>query len=126
MSDGRDRGERRRLFLSSHRCPEVDFLPHQDSEAQFPPQFSHHTAPKKPEPNCNYLEVSTQSSDDINDSESFSDWSDEDLSLHLPPSVILQLEDEESDPESSFECVDINIETLVSSGRSIKEDVVTT
>lgn len=119
MSDGRDKGERRRLFLSAHRCPEVDFLPHQDSETQLPPLFSQVAALKKPELNCNYLEVSTHSSDDIDDSESFSDWSDEDLSLHLPPSVILQSEDEESDPESSFECVDINMETLVSSGHFI-------
>lgn len=120
MSDGRDRGERRRLFLSTHRCPEVDFLPHQDSETQLPPLFSQLTTLKKSKLNSNYLEVSTQSSEDIDDSESFSDWSDEDLSLHLPPSVILQSEDEESDPESSFECVDINMETLVSLGHYIK------
>lgn len=119
MSDGRDRGERRRLFLSAHRCPEVDFLPHHDSETQLPALFSQVAALKKPELTCNYLEVSTHSSDDIEDSESFSDWSDEDLSLHLPPSVILQSEDEESDLESSFECVDINMETLVSSGHFI-------
>lgn len=119
MSDGRDRGDRRRLFLSAHRCPEVDFLPHHDSEAQLPPLFSQVAALKKPELTCNSLEVSPHSSDDIEDSESFSDWSDEDLSLHLPPSVILQSEDEESDPESSFECVDISMETLVSSGHFI-------
>lgn len=115
MSDGRDRGERRRLLLSAHRCPEVDFLPHHNSETKLPPLFAQVAPLKKPDVTCNYLEVSTHSSDDIEDSESFSDWSDEDLSLHLPPSVILQSEEEESDPESSFECVDVNLETLVSS-----------
>lgn len=118
MSDGQDRGkgrEGRGPFLSAHRCPEVDLVPHLNSKTQIPPLSSLAPAVKKPEFTCNYLEVSTHRCDDDDDNASLSDWSDEDLSLHLPASVILQSEDEESDPESSFECVDINMETPVSS-----------
>ncbi|KAF7641703.1 hypothetical protein LDENG_00274350, partial [Lucifuga dentata] len=43
----------------------------------------------------------------------FSDWSEEDLSLHFSPSVILPSDDEESDPESGFECVDITLDNQV-------------
>ncbi|CAJ1063151.1 uncharacterized protein prob1 isoform X1 [Xyrichtys novacula] len=44
---------------------------------------------------------------------SISDWSEEDLSLHFSPSVILQSDDDHSDPESGFECIDITMETEV-------------
>ncbi|KAI3373366.1 hypothetical protein L3Q82_006673 [Scortum barcoo] len=70
---------------------------------------------------ANYLEVSsTCSSEKEEEGEeeerqeeegSISDWSEEDLSLHFSPSVILPSDDEDSDPESSYECVDITMET---------------
>ncbi|XP_040907633.1 uncharacterized protein prob1 isoform X2 [Toxotes jaculatrix] len=44
---------------------------------------------------------------------SISDWSEEDLSLHFSPSVIHPSDDEESESESGFKCVDVTVETQV-------------
>nr|XP_046266480.1 uncharacterized protein prob1 [Scatophagus argus] len=115
MSAGLDGGGRggRKFFLSSHRCPEVELLPHHNSETQIPPV-------KNPEITCkgqsvaNYLDVSSsRGSEGEEEDGSISEWSEEDLSLHFSPSVILPSDDEESDPESSFECVDITVDTQV-------------
>lgn len=64
---------------------------------------------------ANYLDVSSpcRHGEEEEEEQSISNWSDEDLSLHFPTSVILPSDDEESDPESTFECVDITMETLV-------------
>lgn len=120
-------GRGREFFLSTHRCPGVDLLPHHDSETQIPPRFSRVSAVKSPEfTGTGQSQVnspdgtSTCCSEEVEEKEleeeegSISDWSEEDLSLHFSPSVILPSDDEESDPESGFECVDITVETLVS------------
>lgn len=109
-------------FLSAHRCPEVDLLPPQVP----PPSRSREADDRNPELTCKrhshieYLDVSSsrRSQEKENEEEeeeegSISDWSEEDLSLHFSPSVILQSEEEGSDPESSFECVDVTVETHV-------------
>ena len=125
MSSGLDggrggRGGAREVFLSSHRCPEVDLLPHHDSKNQIPPPDS-----LVPEFTCtgqseaNYLDVSSSGQSEKEEEEeeeeegSVSDWSDEDLSFHFSPSVILPSDEEESDPESGFECIDVSMETQV-------------
>lgn len=117
------RGESGRgIFLSAHRCPEVDVLPRQPAEAQILPRCSLVPAEKSSEFTCtgesepDYLDFcSTHRSEaDEEDEGSVSDWSEEDLSLHFAPSVLIQSDDETSDPESGFECVDITIETQVS------------
>lgn len=117
------RGESGRgIFLSAHRCPEVDVLPRQTAEAQILPRCSLVPAEKSSEFTCtgesepDYLDFcSTHRSEaDEEDEGSVSDWSEEDLSLHFSPSVLIQSDDETSDPESGFECVDITIETQVS------------
>lgn len=112
----------REAFHSAHRCPEVDLLPRHNSEPAIHPPGSLFVPPKKPEFTCtgqseaNYLEVSSTPCRDEEgeEDETISDWSEEDLSLHFSPSVILPSDDEESDSEATFECVDIIIETLVS------------
>lgn len=136
MSTGLDGGGRggggrggKEFFLSSHRCPEVDLLHHHDSETQIPPPWSLVLAEKSSEftytgqSEANYLDVSSTCCFEKEEKEeeegeeeegSISDWSEEDLSLHFSPSVILPSDDEESDPESGFECVDITMETQVS------------
>ncbi|KAE8287837.1 hypothetical protein D5F01_LYC13894 [Larimichthys crocea] len=119
------RGERT-FFLSTHRCPEVDLLPHRNTETQIPLPCSLVPAEKSSEFTCtgqseaNYLDVSSnccaeedEKEEDEEEEGSISDWSEEDLSLHFSPSVILQSDDEESDPDSIFKCVDITVETLV-------------
>ncbi|XP_044077417.1 ena/VASP-like protein isoform X2 [Siniperca chuatsi] len=125
MSTRRDGGGRggREFFVSAHRCPEVDLLPHHDSETQIPPPCSLVPVEKSSEftytgqSEANYLDVSSicRSEEEEGEEEegSISDWSEEDLSLHFSPSVILPSDDEESDPESGFECVDITLETQV-------------
>lgn len=117
------RGRRRESFLSAHRCPGVDLLPHRNSETLIPPPCSLVPAQKKAEPTCTvpsesrYLDVSSADRPEEEEDEgSVSDWSEEDLSFHFSPSVIHPSDDEEeSELESSFECVDITMETLVSS-----------
>lgn len=109
MDGGGGRGGKE-FFLSSHRCPEVDLLPgyiHSDLSCSCPAETK-------------YLEVSsTCHSEEVEglemdeEEESISDWSEEDLSLHFSPSVIDPSDDEQSDPESGFECVDVSMETLV-------------
>lgn len=105
-------------FLSAHRCPEADLLPHHKSETQILPPGSVSADPKQPEvsnagqPDSNYLDVSSTPHCHEDEDGSISDWSEEDLSLHFSPSVIISSEDEES--EGTFECVDITMETLVS------------
>ncbi|XP_051250924.1 uncharacterized protein prob1 [Dicentrarchus labrax] len=115
-------GGGREFFLSAHRCPEVDLLPHHDSETQFPPPCPLIPAEKISELPCtsqseaNYLDISSTrcSVEEAEEEEgSISDWSEEDLSLHFSPSVILPSDDEESDLEIGFKCVDINVEPLV-------------
>lgn len=105
-------GGGRKAFLSAHRCPEVDLLPHHISDE------------KSSESTCtgaceaDYLDICfsghVHRDKEDDDDESISDWSDEDLSLHFSPSVILQSDNEDSDPESGFECVDVTVETQVS------------
>ncbi|XP_030010100.1 mucin-5AC-like [Sphaeramia orbicularis] len=108
-------------FLSAHRCPEVDLLPHHPSATHIPPLSSLVPTGTKevdgPDLTCTgepegggYLDVCSDRQEDgevEEDEESISDWSEEDLSLHFSPSVIHPSEDDESDPESGFECVDI-------------------
>lgn len=118
-------GRKQKLFLSNHRCPEVDLLPHHNSETQIPPCWSLVPADKSSDftftgqSEANYLDIPSTSHFEEEEEEdeeggTVSDWSEEDLSLHFSPSVILPSGDEESDPESTFECVDITVETLVS------------
>lgn len=112
-------GERRGVFLSAHRCPEVDLLPHHNSDTKIPPLRSLVPADKRPEFTCgsevNYLDVSSTCCYEGREEEEgcISDWSEEDLSLHFSPSVILPSDDEDSGPESGFECVDVTVETQV-------------
>ncbi|KAG7224726.1 hypothetical protein INR49_004617 [Caranx melampygus] len=117
-------GGGRKVFLSAHRCPEVELLPCHDSETLIPPPCS-----LVPEFTCsgqseaNYLDVSSSCPSEGEDGRgespaeegegSVSDWSEEDLSLHFSPSVILPSEDEESDTESGFNCVEVAVETKV-------------
>lgn len=119
------RGESGRgIFLSAHRCPEVDVLPRQTAEAQILPRCSPVPAEKSSEFTCtgesepDYLDFCSthrsEADEEVEDEGSVSDWSEEDLSLHFSPSVLIQSDDETSDPESGFECVDITIETQVS------------
>ncbi|XP_068565409.1 uncharacterized protein [Cebidichthys violaceus] len=119
LGEGGRRGRGGRdFFLSTHRCPEVDLLPHHDSKTQIPPPCS--LVPvKSSEFTCTgqseakYLDDSSICHSDEEDEErSISDWSEEDLSFHFSPSVILPSEEEEeSDPESGFECIDVTMET---------------
>ncbi|XP_067465209.1 nuclear factor of activated T-cells 5 [Thunnus thynnus] len=120
--DGAGRG--REFFLSAHRCPEVDLLPHHITETQNPPPCSVVPAVINSELTCtgqseaDYLDVSScrHSEDEEKEEEeeeSISDWSEEDLSLHFSPSVILPSDDEDFDLESDFECVDVTMETQV-------------
>ncbi|XP_076606217.1 uncharacterized protein LOC143332532 [Chaetodon auriga] len=108
-------GRGREFFLSAHRCPEVDLLPHHDSETVKSPEFtgtgqSQMNSPDGTSTCCSEEEEEKELEEEEG---SISDWSEEDLSLHFSPSVILPSDDEESDPESGFECVDITVETLV-------------
>ncbi|KAF0022914.1 hypothetical protein F2P81_024895 [Scophthalmus maximus] len=130
-SRGGGRG-RREVFLSAHRCPEVDLLPPHDSETLISLLGSRVPAEKTREFTCTslseagYLDVSSacRSEDEEDDKEedeeeeeeeeeSISDWSEEDLALHFSPSVILPSDDEEFDLESGFKCVDVAVETQV-------------
>lgn len=110
-------------FLSAHRCPETDHLPQHTSDTRILPPGSVAADPKQPEvtsagqPDSNYLDVSSTPHRHDDEDGSISDWSEEDLSLHFSPSVIISSEDEES--EGTFECVDITMETLV---RSVKKN----
>nr|XP_024657509.1 uncharacterized protein LOC106675876 [Maylandia zebra] len=126
MSGHEDTAKRERgrgIFLSAHRCPEVDVLPHQTAEAQILPRCSPVPADKSSEFTCtgesepDYLDFCSTHRSEVDEEEedegSVSDWSEEDLSLHFSPSVLIQSDDETSDPESGFECVDITIETQV-------------
>lgn len=104
-------------FLSAHRCPEDDLLPHRKSEKRIlPPGVS--ADAKQPEvagaaqSDSNYLDVSSTPHCDRDEDGTISDWSEEDLSLHFSPSVIISSDDEEA--EGAFECVDVTMETLVS------------
>lgn len=117
-------GHGRKVFLSAHRCPEVELLPYHDSETLIPPQCS-----VVPEFTCsgqseaNYLDVSSSRPSEgghggqgrpAEEGEgSVSNWSEEDLFLHFSPSVILPSEDE-SDTESGFICVEVAMEAKVS------------
>lgn len=104
------------VFLSAHRCPEVDLLPHNTTETQILPPGCVSANIKQLEvtstgqSESNYLDVSSTPHCDEDEDGTISDWSEEDLSLHFSPSVIISSDDE----ESSFECVDITMETLVS------------
>ncbi|KAL7389934.1 hypothetical protein ABVT39_012147 [Epinephelus coioides] len=127
---GGGRGERE-FFLSTHRCPEVDLLPHHSCQTQIPPPCSVVPAETSCDVTCrgqseeNYLDISSTCHSKEEEEEekevkveedeegSVSDWSEEDLSLHFSPSVILPSDEEESDPESGFECIDVTMETQV-------------
>ncbi|XP_031133521.1 uncharacterized protein prob1 [Sander lucioperca] len=102
----------RKLFLSSHRCPEVDLLPHHDSKTQIPPPCSLVPAERSHAGRSEQTYLSNCCSAGEEGEGSVSEWSEEDLSLHFSPSIILQ-SDDESDPESGFECVDVTVETQV-------------
>ncbi|XP_060911751.1 uncharacterized protein prob1 isoform X3 [Labrus mixtus] len=118
-----DRGGEKLIFLSAHRCPEVDALPHHDFVTHDPPSCSLVPAERSSRFTCagdsetNYFDVSPScgfdKEEDEEEERSVSDWSEEDLSLHFAPSVILRSDDDESDPESGFECIDVTMETLV-------------
>ncbi|XP_047462724.1 uncharacterized protein prob1 [Mugil cephalus] len=118
MNSRLDRGGRgaggRKVFLSAHRCPEVDLLPGHNSETRIVPdeKSSEFTGACE----ADYLDICFSREEDDHDEESVSDWSDEDLSLHFSPSVILQSDDEDSDPESGFQCVDVTMETQEGEG----------
>lgn len=138
-------GGGRQFFLSTHRCPEVDLLPHHKSKTQTSRLSSAVPAEKSPGFTCagqsdaNYLNITTtcrSAEEEVKQEEdekqveeqeeegSISDWSEEDLSLHFSPSVILPSDEEESDPESSFECVDVTMETQVSDWGGVKMKMV--
>ncbi|XP_022076286.1 uncharacterized protein prob1 [Acanthochromis polyacanthus] len=113
-------GGGRKDFLSAHRCPEVDLLP--PHNAQTPPPGSLAPTEKSSELTCtgkcgaDYLDICSPCFSEVaeDDNEgSISDWSEEDLTLHFSPSVILQSDDEEPDPGSAFECVNVTMETQV-------------
>ncbi|XP_035800440.2 uncharacterized protein prob1 [Amphiprion ocellaris] len=113
-------GGGRKDFLSAHRCPEVDLLP--PHNAQTPPPGSLVPTEKSSELTCtgkcgaDYLDICSPCFSEVVEDDhegSISDWSEEDLSLHFSPSVILQSDDEEPDPGSAVECVDVTMETQV-------------
>ncbi|XP_049896579.1 uncharacterized protein prob1 [Epinephelus moara] len=124
-------GGEREFFLSTHRCPEVDLLPHHSCQTQIPPPCSVVPAETSRDVTCrgqseeNYLDISSTCHSKEEEEEekevkveedeegSVSDWSEEDLSLHFSPSVIILSDEEESDPESGFECIDVTMETQV-------------
>ncbi|XP_061596466.1 uncharacterized protein prob1 [Cololabis saira] len=112
MSSGLTGGGRTHV-LSHHRCPGVDLLPQRSLVLM--EKSSELTCSGKSE--ADYISVlSTALHDDEEeekDEGSTSDWSEEDLSLHLSPSVIFQSDDEDSGPETDFECVDVSVETQV-------------
>ncbi|XP_030603004.1 uncharacterized protein LOC115792560 [Archocentrus centrarchus] len=120
QTDTARRGGGWSAFLSAHRCPEVDMLPHQNAEPQIPPLCSLVPAEKTSEFTCtgeseaDYLDIcsthGSKAQEEEEDEGSISDWSEEDLSLHFSPSVIVQ-SDDESVPESGFECINITMET---------------
>ncbi|KAM7397377.1 hypothetical protein PAMA_005603 [Pampus argenteus] len=127
MNRRQDEGGRgRQYFLSAHRCPEVDLLPHHDA----PPPCSLVPAVINSDLTCtgqsvaDYLNVSSchHSEDEDKDEEegSISEWSEEDLTLHFSPSVILPSDDEEFDLESGFECVDVTVKDQQGEGLKIK------
>lgn len=129
MSGGPDGGGGRKhggAFLSAHRCPEVDLLPHHSSETKIPPPSSVGAGTKNPELTCtgqseaDYLVVTSacHPEEDEEEEGTISDWSEEDLTLHFSPSVINPSDDEESEPEATFECVDVTVETVVSRKRT--------
>lgn len=103
------------VFLSAHRCPEVDLVPHHESEPGIVPPGSVSANIKQAQvtstsqSELNYLDVSSTPHCDEDEDGTISDWSEEDLSLHFSPSVIISSDDE----EGTFECVDITKETLV-------------
>ncbi|XP_054902698.1 uncharacterized protein prob1 [Poeciliopsis prolifica] len=57
-----------------------------------------------------YLDIFSR---DEEEEDEGSEWSEEDLSLHFSPSVLLQSDDEEVEPESGVECVRAAIEAQV-------------
>ncbi|KAM8834966.1 uncharacterized protein ACB058_016415 [Synchiropus picturatus] len=93
-------------FLSAHRCPEAEPLPKHDPAIQ---PHSKVAANGR----SDYLDVCSSRHSEEEEEGSDSDWSEEDLSLHFSPSVILPSDDEDSDPESGFECVDVSMEADV-------------
>ena len=104
--------EGRKAFLSEHRCPEADLLPQHETQA--PPTLILTKTSSELTCKSDYLDILSKQEEEKDDEGSLSDWSEEDLSLHFSPSVILLSDNEESDPESSFECVDVTMETQVS------------
>ena len=129
MSGGTDGGggqKRAAAFLSAHRCPGIDIVPHHSPETKIPPPGSVGVGAKNPELSCSrhseadYLVVSSacRPEEDEEEEGTISDWSEEDLTLHFSPSVINPSDDEESEPEATFECVDVTVETVVSRKRT--------
>lgn len=112
---GGGRRKEKEVFLSAHRCPEVDLVPHHESEPGIVPPGSVSANIKQAQvtstgqSELNYLDVSSTPHCDEDEDGTISDWSEEDLSLHFSPSVIISSDDE----EGTFECVDITMETLV-------------
>lgn len=108
--DGGGGGATELPFLSAHRCPGVDLLPNCVAATRIPsPCEGVQNFTLTASPDDKYLHSSCHSEEE---EENISDWSEEDLSLHLSPSVILP-SDEESDPGSDFECVDVIVDPQV-------------
>lgn len=106
-----------RKDLGAHGCAEADLPPCHSSSPQILPPCSLVPADKRSEVTwtgereVEYLDIFSR--DDEEEDEG-SEWSEEDLSLHFSPSVILQSDDEELEPESGLECVRVTMETQVS------------
>lgn len=111
------RAGREDVSLRTHACPPADLLPQLNSNSQILPPGSLVPAEKSSEVTCRseaeaeYLNIFSRNPEE-EDEGSISEWSEEDLSLHFSPSVILQSDNEES--ESGLEGVDVTIETQVS------------
>ncbi|TNM84462.1 hypothetical protein fugu_008640 [Takifugu bimaculatus] len=98
---GGGRRNEKEVFLSAHRCPEVDLLPHHESQPGIVPPGSVSANVKQAQvtstgqSESNYLDVSSTPHCDEDEDGTISDWSEEDLSLHFSPSVIISSDDEE-------------------------------
>ncbi|PWA24630.1 hypothetical protein CCH79_00016140 [Gambusia affinis] len=108
------RGERK--DLAAHGCAEADLPPRHSSSPPSLPPCSLVPADKRSEvtwtgeSEVEYLDIFSR--DDEEEDES-SVWSEEDLSLHFSPSVILQSDDEELEPDSGLECMHATMETQI-------------
>ncbi|XP_014843878.1 PREDICTED: uncharacterized protein LOC106918542 isoform X1 [Poecilia mexicana] len=108
-------GRGARKDLGAHGLAEADLLPHHSSSPQILP-CSLVPADKRSEVTwtgereVEYLDIFSRDDEEADEG---SEWSEEDLSLHFSPSVILQSDDEESEPESGLDCACVTMETQV-------------